>query len=127
MLKKEKKLRQIYSVKKTLSVFENKFEKIQADLKWLNEREENLQMENDQMKTLNELLENRKNNIFYTSDTSFDDAVTVRLTDFNQEQEIERTRQKQKKFRKILRISFVVVSVVFVFLSYPVLGLALGF
>ena len=127
MLKKEKKLRQIYSVKKTLSVFENKFEKIQADLKWLNEREENLQMENDQMKTLNELLENRKNNIFYTSDTSFDDAVTVRLTDFNQEQELARTRQKQKKFRKILRISFVVVSVGFVFLSYPVLGLALGF
>jgi ATP-dependent Zn protease len=126
-LKKEKKLREIYSVKKTLAVFENKFNKIQKDLKWLQERKENLEMENDQMKTLNELLENRKNNIFYTSDTSFDDAVTVRLTDFNQEQEIENTRKKQKKFRKILRVSFIILTVVFVFFSYPVFGLIIGF
>jgi glycerol-3-phosphate dehydrogenase len=126
-LKKEHNLREIYSVKKTLSIFEKKFNKIQTDLKWLKEREVNLQMENEQMQTVNELLENRKNNIFYTSDTSFDDAVTVRLTDFNQEQEIEKTRQKQKKIRKIIRLSFAVISVIFFLLSYPILGLMIGY
>ena len=93
----------------------------------MQEREENLRMENEQMTTVNELLDNRKNNIFYTSDTSFDDAVTVRLTDFNQEQEIEKTREKQKKILKIMRISFIIVSVVFFLLSYPVLGLMIGY
>lgn len=103
LLKKEAKLREIYSVKKTLFVFEQKFDKIQADLKWLREKHENLCMENEQMQTVNELLRSRKNNIFYTSDTSFDDAVSVRLTEFNQEQEIERTRNKQKRLHMILR------------------------
>lgn len=115
------------SFKKTLQVFEKKFNKVSNELKKLKEYQINLRMENQQLIDLNEMLENRKNNIFYTSHDSFDDPVTVRISEFNEPEEVKTQFVRSRKCRKYFIIAFVVFSVLFLFFSYPVFGAIIGY
>ena len=98
-----------------------------AELTILKEKEINYKMENHQMEDLNHLLENRKKNIFYAPDASFDDQITVRLTEFNNDKDIIVSVDNFNRKKKIAKMLFIAVSVVFFLVSYPFLGLFLGY